>query len=65
MTRRTRTAASSSHQVAVLAVALMYGIGLVGLTYQAINKRLGLAWDNWAIAAIYLGSLLLYLTSAG
>ena len=59
------TAASSSHQVAVLAVALMYGIGLVGLTYQAINKRLGLAWDNWAIAAIYLGSLLLYLTSAG
>lgn len=55
------TASSPSHLIAVLAVLLMYGIGLVGLTYQAIHKRLGLAWDTWAILAVYVGSILLYL----
>jgi cation:H+ antiporter len=58
------TAASPSHLIAVLAVLLMYGIGLVGLTYQAIHKRLGLAWDTWAILAVYIGALLLYLRNS-
>lgn len=56
--------ASQAHLIAVLAVVLMYGTALVGLTYQAINKQIGLAWDTWAIIAIYLVSVLLYWNSA-
>jgi cation:H+ antiporter len=55
---------SPAHLIAVLAIMLMYGIALVGLTYQAINKQLGLAWDTWAILAIYVVSVLLHLSFA-
>lgn len=51
---------SPVHLIAALAVMLMYGIALVGLTYQAIKKQLGLAWDTWAILAIYVVSVLLH-----
>ena len=51
---------SPAHLIAVLAVTLMYGIALVGLTYQAIKKQLGLAWDTWAILAVYVVSMLLH-----
>ena len=55
---------SSIHLIAVLAVLQMYGIALVGLTYQAVRKRLVLAWDTWAILAVYVVSILLYLANS-
>jgi cation:H+ antiporter len=52
---------SASHLVAILAVLMMYGIALAGLTYQAIHKRLVLAWDTLALLVVYVSSILLSL----
>lgn len=52
----------SKHLIAVLAVIAMNGILLVGLTYQVLRKRLVLAWDTFAIAAVYLLTIGLYLS---
>lgn len=43
-----------SHQVAVLAVMLMYGLLLTGLTYQTLKKQTVLAWDTSGILVVYL-----------
>lgn len=51
----------SNHLIAVLAVLAMYGIALVGLTYQAEKKRTLLAWDTLAIAGFYAVTIVMYL----
>jgi cation:H+ antiporter len=48
------------HMIATFAVLMMNGILLVGITYQAAKKRLVLAWDTLAIAAVYGMTLALY-----
>ncbi len=53
-------AVNPKHAVAVLAVLTMNGIILIGLTYQAAQKRLVLAWDTFAIAVVYVLALVLY-----
>ena len=52
-------AAHPSHLVSVFAVVAMYAILLVGLTYQAIRKRLVLAWDTAGILVVYAVTLTL------
>jgi len=51
----------SKHMIAVLAVLTMNGILLVGLTYQVLRKRMVLSWDTFAIAAVYIASIALYM----
>jgi cation:H+ antiporter len=43
-----------SHSVAVLAIIVMNGLFLIGLTYRVLTKRFAVAWDTAAIAAVYL-----------
>jgi cation:H+ antiporter len=45
------------HGVAVLAVATMNGLFLVGLTYRVMTKRFVVAWDTGAIAAVYAAAV--------
>jgi cation:H+ antiporter len=45
--------AAPSHLVIVVALVMMNGAFLAGLTYRAITKRFAVAWDTSAIAAIY------------
>jgi cation:H+ antiporter len=52
-------AADASHGVTVLAVVVMNGLFLVGLSYRAITKRFVVAWDTGAIAAVYVVAVLL------
>jgi hypothetical protein len=40
--------------VAVLAIVVMKGLFLIGLTYRVMTKRFAVAWDTAAIAAVYL-----------
>jgi cation:H+ antiporter len=42
-----------SHGVAVLAIVVMKGLFLTGLTYRVMTKRFAVAWDTAAIAAVY------------
>jgi cation:H+ antiporter len=44
----------SSHNVAVLAIVMMKGLFLTGLTYRVMTKRFAVAWDTAAIAAVYV-----------
>ena len=46
-----------SHLVAVLAVVLMNGVFLIGLTQQVSRKRFRVAWDTAAIAVVYAGAV--------
>ncbi|MDH5628074.1 MAG: sodium:calcium antiporter [Candidatus Krumholzibacteria bacterium] len=58
-------AADPSHLLSVFAVVAMYAMLLVGLTYQALRKRLVLAWDTAGILVVYIVTLaLLYLARA-
>jgi cation:H+ antiporter len=43
-----------SHSVAVLAIVVMKGLFLTGLTYRVMTKRFAVAWDTAAIAAVYV-----------
>jgi cation:H+ antiporter len=43
-----------SHNVAVLAIVVMKGLFLIGLTYRVMTKRFAVAWDTAAIAAVYV-----------
>jgi cation:H+ antiporter len=43
-----------SHNVAVLAIVVMKGLFLTGLTYRVLTKRFAVAWDTGAIAAVYV-----------
>ena len=47
------TAVEPSHGVALLAVVVMNGLFLIGLTYRVLTKRFAVAWDTAAIAAVY------------
>ena len=42
-----------SHSVAVLAIVVMNGLFLIGLTYRVMTKRFVVAWDTAAIAVVY------------
>ncbi len=53
---------SPSHQIAAVAAMTMTAVAVVGLTYRASRKTLLLAWDSWAIVAVYvLATVALYL----
>jgi cation:H+ antiporter len=56
-------AAHPSHLISVFAVVAMYAMLLVGLTYQALRKRLVLAWDTAGILVVYVITLLLLYAS--
>jgi cation:H+ antiporter len=43
-----------SHSVGVLAIVVMKGLFLIGLTYRVMTKRFAVAWDTAAIAAVYV-----------
>jgi cation:H+ antiporter len=43
----------SVHGIAILAVVIMNGLFLIGLTYRVLAKRFVVAWDTGAIAAVY------------
>ena len=42
------------HSVAVLAIVIMNGLFLAGLTCRVMTKRFAVAWDTAAIAAVYV-----------
>ena len=50
-------AVDGSHSVSILAVVVMNGLFLVGLTYQVAKKRFYVAWDTGAIAAVYAAAV--------
>jgi cation:H+ antiporter len=52
-------AVATSHGVAVLAVVMMNGLFLTGLTYRVLTKRFAVAWDTGAMAVVYLGAMAL------
>ncbi len=58
-------AAHPSHLISLFAVVAMYAILLTGLTYQAIKKRLVLAWDAAGILVIYALTLVLLYSARG
>jgi cation:H+ antiporter len=45
--------AGASHDVAVVAIVMMNGLFLIGLTYKVMTKRFVVTWDTGAIAAVY------------
>ncbi|HEY8536638.1 MAG TPA: hypothetical protein VIL25_09310 [Vicinamibacterales bacterium] len=49
--------ADPSHAVAVVTVMAMYGLFLVGITYQAMTKRFVVAWDTGAMTAVYVAGV--------
>jgi cation:H+ antiporter len=51
--------ADASHGVAIVAVTVMYGLFLVGLTYRVLNKRFVVTWDTGAIAAVYAAAIVI------
>jgi cation:H+ antiporter len=51
--------ASASHSVSVVAVVVMNGLFLIGLTYKVMTKRFVVAWDTGAIAAVYAAAVTL------
>lgn len=56
--------AAASHSVSIVAIVMMNGIFLIGLTYKVITKRFVVAWDTGAIAVVYSGAVgLSYLLS--
>jgi cation:H+ antiporter len=57
--------AASSHSVSVVAIVMMNGLFLIGLTYKVMTKRFVVAWDTGAIAAVYVSAVALsYLLTA-
>lgn len=49
--------AGESHLGAVLVALAMYGVLLVGMSYQALRKLAVLSWDTLALLALYLVGL--------
>jgi cation:H+ antiporter len=45
--------AGASHNISVVAIVVMNGLFLIGLTYKVMTKRFVVAWDTGAIAAVY------------
>ena len=57
--------AAASHGVSILAIVVMNGLFLIGLTYKVMTKRFVVAWDTGAIAAVYAVAVVLsYLLTA-
>jgi cation:H+ antiporter len=52
-------AAEPVHGVSILAVVIMNGLFLIGLTYRALSKRFVVTWDTGAIAAVYATAIAL------
>ena len=46
--------AGPSHDIAVVAIVMMNGLFLIGLTYKVMTKRFVVTWDTGAIAAVYV-----------
>jgi cation:H+ antiporter len=53
------------HSVPIVAVMIMYGLFLVGLTYRVLNKRFVVTWDTGAIAAVYAAAIALVYSLRG
>ena len=51
--------AGSSHSISVVAVVIMNGLFLIGLTYKVMTKRYVVAWDTGAIAGVYVAAVAL------
>jgi hypothetical protein len=51
--------AAASHSVSVVAVVVMNGLFLIGLTYKVMTKRFVVAWDTGAIATVYTAAVAL------
>ncbi len=51
--------AASSHVVFIVAIVMMNGLFLIGLTYKIMTKRFVVAWDTGAIAAVYAVAVVL------
>jgi hypothetical protein len=49
--------AAASHSVSIVAIVIMNGLFLVGLTYKIMTKRFVVAWDTGAIAAVYVSAV--------
>ena len=58
-------AAGPSHSISVVAIVMMYGLFLIGLTYRAMTKRFVVTWDTGAIAAVYVVAVVLAYRLAG
>jgi cation:H+ antiporter len=57
--------AGASHSISVVAIVIMNGLFLIGLTYKVMTKRFVVAWDTGAIAAVYVIAVALsYLLTA-
>jgi cation:H+ antiporter len=58
--------ADASHVMSVVAIVMMNGLFLIGLTYKVMTKRFVVAWDTGAIAAVYVIAVTLsYLLTLG
>jgi cation:H+ antiporter len=53
------------HSVPIVAVMIMYGLFLVGLTYRVLSKRFVVTWDTGAIAAVYAAAIALVYSLRG
>jgi cation:H+ antiporter len=51
--------AGASHSVSIVAIVMMNGLFLIGLTYKVMTKRFVVAWDTGAIAAVYAAAVVL------
>ena len=51
--------AAPSHSVSIVAIVMMNGLFLIGLTYKIVTKRFVVAWDTGAIAAVYAAAVAL------
>jgi cation:H+ antiporter len=49
----------ASHGVSIVAIVMMNGLFLIGLTYKVMTKRFVVAWDTGAIAAVYAVAVVL------
>jgi cation:H+ antiporter len=49
----------ASHSVSIVAIVMMNGLFLIGLTYKVMTKRFVVAWDTGAIAAVYAVAVVL------
>jgi cation:H+ antiporter len=57
--------AGASHSISIVAIVMMNGLFLIGLTYKVMTKRFVVAWDTGAIAAVYVVAVTLsYLLTA-
>jgi cation:H+ antiporter len=57
--------AATSHSISIVAIVIMKGSFLIGLTYKVMTKRFVVAWDTGAIAAVYVIAVALsYLLTA-